>query len=128
LLTISVRPPIHRFPEYVRRISLPLSWSYAWLQHFHAPSRGVMRRQVVVDDLTANGFRNVKLWSRGVDADVFRPQPSARLNSTPPIFLYVGRVAVEKNVEAFLELDLPGSNGWWARDPPSRRFARASRR
>ncbi len=65
--------------------------------------------QVVVDDLVANGFENVKLWSRGVDADIFHPQASKRLDSTPPIFLYVGRVAVEKNVEAFLELDLPGS-------------------
>ena len=51
----------------------------------------------------------MRLWSRGVDTDVFHPQPSKRLDSTPPIFLYVGRVAVEKNVEAFLELDLPGS-------------------
>jgi glycosyltransferase involved in cell wall biosynthesis len=100
-----------RFPEYVHaRLRLPLSWSYAWLRRFHGPSKGVMApTQVVVDDLKANGFQNVKLWSRGVDADIFRPQPSARLNSAPPIFLYVGRVAVEKNVEAFLELDLPGS-------------------
>ena len=100
-----------RFPEYVHaRFRLPLSWSYAWLRHFHRPSRGVMApTQVVVDDLRANGFENVKLWSRGVDQDVFRPQQSRRLDSTPPIFLYVGRVAVEKNVEAFLELDLPGS-------------------
>jgi glycosyltransferase involved in cell wall biosynthesis len=65
--------------------------------------------QVVVDDLIANGFERVRLWSRGVDADVFHPQPSQRLGSEPPIFLYVGRVAVEKNVEAFLELELPGS-------------------
>jgi glycosyltransferase involved in cell wall biosynthesis len=65
--------------------------------------------QVVLDDLVANGFRNVRLWSRGVDTDVFHPQPSTRLESTPPIYLYVGRVAIEKNVEAFLELDLPGS-------------------
>jgi glycosyltransferase involved in cell wall biosynthesis len=100
-----------RFPEYVHaRLRLPLAWSYAWLRRFHGPSKGVMApTQVVVDDLVANGFRNVKLWSRGVDADVFRPQPSVRLNSAPPIFLYVGRVAVEKNVEAFLALDLPGS-------------------
>ena len=100
-----------RFPEYVHaRFRLPLSWSYAWLRHFHGPSRAVMApTQVVVDDLVANGFSNVRLWSRGVDHDIFRPQPSKRLNSEPPIFLYVGRVAVEKNVEAFLELDLPGS-------------------
>jgi glycosyltransferase involved in cell wall biosynthesis len=100
-----------RFPEYVHaRLRLPLRWSYAWLRRFHAPSRAVMApTQVVVDDLVANGFRNVRLWSRGVDTDVFHPQPGARLDSTPPIYLYVGRVAVEKNVEAFLELDLPGS-------------------
>jgi glycosyltransferase involved in cell wall biosynthesis len=100
-----------RFPEYVHaRIGLPLGWSYAWLRRFHGPSRAVMApTQVVVDDLVANGFGNVRLWSRGVDTDVFRPQPSRRLESKPPIYLYVGRVAVEKNVEAFLELDLPGS-------------------
>jgi glycosyltransferase involved in cell wall biosynthesis len=100
-----------RFPEYVHaRLRLPLSWSYAWLRRFHGPSRSMMApTQVVVDDLVANGFNNVKLWSRGVDSDIFRPQPSKRLDSKPPIFLYVGRVAVEKNVEAFLELDLPGS-------------------
>jgi glycosyltransferase involved in cell wall biosynthesis len=100
-----------RFPEYVHaRFRLPLGWSYAWLRRFHGPSRSIMApTQVVVDDLRSNGFQNVKLWSRGVDQDIFHPQESKRLNSEPPIFLYVGRVAVEKNVEAFLELDLPGS-------------------
>jgi glycosyltransferase involved in cell wall biosynthesis len=100
-----------RFPEYVHaRLRLPLSWSYAWLRRFHSKSRAVMApTQAVVDDLIANGFERVRLWSRGVDTDVFHPQPSKRLDSAPPIFLYVGRVAVEKNVEAFLGLDLPGS-------------------
>src|SRR5690349_7812572 len=100
-----------RFPEYVHaRFRLPLAWSYAWLRRFHGPSKAVMApTQVVVDDLVANGFGNVRLWSRGVDTDVFHPQPSRRLDTAPPIFLYVGRVAVEKNVEAFLALDLPGS-------------------
>jgi 1,2-diacylglycerol 3-alpha-glucosyltransferase/glucuronosyltransferase len=100
-----------RFPEYVHaRLRLPIAWSYAWLRRFHAASKAVMApTQVVVDDLRAVGFQNVKLWSRGVDGEIFRPQASKRLDSEPPIFLYVGRVAVEKNVEAFLELDLPGS-------------------
>lgn len=100
-----------RFPEYVHaRLRLPLSWSYAWLRRFHGAGRAVMApTQVVVDDLRANGFQNVRLWSRGVDTSIFRPQESRRLASKPPIYLYVGRVAVEKNVEAFLELDLPGS-------------------
>jgi glycosyltransferase involved in cell wall biosynthesis len=100
-----------RFPEYVHaRMRLPLSWSYAWLRWFHGAGKAVMApTQVVVDDLRAQGFQNVRLWSRGVDTAIFRPQPSRRLDSKPPIYLYVGRVAVEKNVEAFLELDLPGS-------------------
>ncbi len=100
-----------RFPEYVHaRFRIPLDWSYAWLRSFHAPSRAVMvPTQVVKRDLDAQRFERVVLWSRGVDLDIFRPQASARLKSQPPIFLYVGRVAVEKNVEAFLSLDLPGS-------------------
>ena len=109
-----------RFPEYVHaRFKLPLSWSYAWLRRFHGPSRSIMApTQVVVDDLVANGFRNVKLWSRGVDTDIFRPQQSNRLDTARPIFLTVGRVAIEKNVEAFLELDLPGSK-WVAGTGPA---------
>ena len=100
-----------RFPEYVHaRLRLPLSWSYAWLRWFHGAGKAVMTpTQVVVDDLRAQRFENVRLWSRGVDTTIFRPQPSQRLGSKPPIYLYVGRVAVEKNVEAFLDLDLPGS-------------------
>lgn len=100
-----------RFPEYVHaRFRLPLSWSYAWLRRFHGAGKAVMApTQVVVDDLVRNGFRNVKLWSRGVDTSIFRPQASHRLDTPKPIYLYVGRVAVEKNVEAFLELELPGS-------------------
>jgi glycosyltransferase involved in cell wall biosynthesis len=100
-----------RFPEYVHaRVRIPLAWSYAWLRAFHRRSKGVMvPTPVVKSDLEAQGFTNVRLWSRGVDFDVFNPQPSTRLASEPPIFLYVGRVAVEKNIEAFLSLDLPGS-------------------
>ena len=100
-----------RFPEYIKaRVAMPLSWSYAFLRWFHGPSKAVMAPTVVVKrDLEAWGFTNVVLWSRGVDLDIFKPGKSSRLNTEPPIFLYVGRVAVEKNIEAFLELDLPGS-------------------
>lgn len=109
-----------RFPEYVRaRIGMPLSWTYAFLRWFHGPSRAVMvPTDIVKKDLEANGFRNVVLWSRGVDRDIFKPIKSNRLNTEPPIFLYVGRVAVEKNIEAFLALDLPGSK-WVAGAGPS---------
>ncbi len=115
-----------RFPEYVRaRIGMPLSWTYAFLRWFHGPSRAVMAPTVVVkQDLEAYGFRNVKLWSRGVDFEIFRPGKSKRLNTEPPIFLYVGRVAVEKNIEAFLALDLPGSK-WVAGAGPALRGIRA---
>jgi glycosyltransferase involved in cell wall biosynthesis len=73
---------------------------------------------VVKDDLEKFGFTNVVLWSRGVDTDVFKMQESKALNSAHPIFLYVGRVAVEKNINAFLEIDLPGSK-WVVGDGPA---------
>ncbi len=100
-----------RFPEYVQaRFAFPLAWTYAFLRWFHAPSKAVMApTQVVKRDLDARGFENVRLWSRGVDHTIFKPQKCHRLQTEPPIFLYVGRVAVEKNIEAFLKLDLPGS-------------------
>jgi glycosyltransferase involved in cell wall biosynthesis len=100
-----------RFPEYVRaRSGVPLAWTYAFLRWFHGPSQAVMApTEVVKRDLASYGFRNVVTWTRGVDLDVFKPQRSDRLKSEPPIFLYVGRVAVEKNIEAFLAMDLPGS-------------------
>ena len=109
-----------RFPEYVKaRFSVPLSWTYAFLRWFHGPSRAIMApTPVVVKDLQQWGFDNVVQWTRGVDLDVFRYRRAQRLQSDPPIFLYVGRVAVEKNVEAFVELDLPGSK-WVVGDGPA---------
>ena len=100
-----------RFPEYIQaRFAFPLSWTYAFLRWFHGPSQSVMvPTKVVKQDLDLQGFERVKIWSRGVDHTVFRPRRCDRLQTKPPIFLYVGRVAVEKNIEAFLELDLPGS-------------------
>ena len=75
------------------------------------------RKAVVKQDLEKFGFDNVVLWTRGVDLDIFHPMDSKVLDTTRPIFLYVGRVAIEKNVEAFLELDLPGSK-WIAGTGP----------
>jgi len=100
-----------RFPEYVRaRIRLPLSWSYALVRRFHAPSAGVLVVSPAIrDELGARGFRNLVPWSRGVDITAFRPQPREDTGDPRPIWLYAGRVAVEKNIEAFLGLDLPGS-------------------
>lgn len=109
-----------RFPEYVNaRIAAPLSWSYAVLRRFHgAASRVMVPTPTVKNDLESWGFKNVVLWTRGVDLGVFKPGPRDRLNTKPPIFVYVGRVAVEKNVEAFLALDLPGSK-WVVGEGPA---------
>jgi hypothetical protein len=111
-----------RFPEYVKaRTALPLGVTYAFLRWFHGEAQAVMvPTEVVRRDLLAHGFapHKVKLWSRGVDLDVFKPGPAMPHDLRPPIFLCVGRVAIEKNIEAFLELELPGSK-WVAGDGPA---------
>ena len=105
-----------RFPEYLQpRLGVPLGWSYAVMRRFHAPAARVMApTPSIVSDLESRRFGNVVLWSRGVDLQVFNPEPAGQnprdfLEEKRPVFLYVGRVAVEKNVEAFLSLDLPGT-------------------
>ncbi|SKA24215.1 Glycosyltransferase involved in cell wall bisynthesis [Enhydrobacter aerosaccus] len=100
-----------RFPEYVHaRIRTPLSWSYALMRRFHAPSAGVMVvAQSIREDLAARGFRNLVPWSRGVDITAFKPCPHEDVGDKRPIWLYAGRIAIEKNIKAFLDLDLPGT-------------------
>jgi glycosyltransferase involved in cell wall biosynthesis len=100
-----------RFPEYVyARTRIPLSWTYRFLRWFHGPSCAVMApTPAIVAELQKRKFKNVVLWSRGVDLDRFQYQPSISIDTPKPIFLCVGRVAVEKNIEAFLSIDLPGS-------------------
>lgn len=104
-----------RFPEYVRdRAPVPVALTYRLLRWFHAPAKSVMVATPSIEsDLVARGFRNVRRWSRGVDTTLFRPRPELADGAFPdlprPISLYVGRVAVEKNIEAFLSLDLPGT-------------------
>ena len=100
-----------RFAEYLQaRVSIPLSLTYAWLRWFHGASAGVMvATQSLRDELTQRGFKDVRSWSRGVDLQTFRPDPKENWNLPRPIFAYVGRVAVEKNLPAFLKLDLPGT-------------------
>jgi glycosyltransferase involved in cell wall biosynthesis len=100
-----------RFPEYVSaRIPVPESWTYALLRRFHNAGAGCMvATGTLEEDLAQRGFRNLLRWSRGVDGDLFRPRAAARFDLPRPIFLYVGRVSVEKNLSAFLDLDLPGT-------------------
>ncbi len=104
-----------RFPEYVSaRLPLPLAAGYAYMKWFHRPSgRLMVATRTLADELQRQGFRNISVWSRGVDTDIFHPrrpgEPDVFEGLPRPIWLNVGRVAVEKNVEAFLALDLPGS-------------------
>jgi glycosyltransferase involved in cell wall biosynthesis len=99
-----------RFPEYVSaRSPIPESWVWLMLRWFHRPSQAVMAATpALAAELRSRGFRNVVLWSRGVDNALFHPR-AVDLCLPVPVFLSVGRVAVEKNLEAFLDLDLPGT-------------------
>ncbi|ASP33609.1 glycosyltransferase family 1 protein [Labrenzia sp. VG12] len=102
-----------RFPEYVSaRLPVPLAWSYSWLRRFHNAGCGCMvATRSLEQDLRDRGFNNLMRWSRGVDEQLFKPYEGSVLpEELPrPVFMYVGRVAVEKNIKAFLDLDLPGS-------------------
>jgi glycosyltransferase involved in cell wall biosynthesis len=100
-----------RFAEYVNlRWGFPLSWGYAFLRWFHAKSERVMAATpALIGELKQRGFKNPVLWSRGVEVDLFKPSDKAFLDGPRPIFLYAGRVAIEKNLEAFLGLELPGT-------------------
>lgn len=100
-----------RFPQYVRmRVPIPVSVSYAFLRRFHGRAeRTMVPTESIRQELVNKGFHNVVIWSRGVDTEMFRPYDKDFLQAPRPISMFVGRVAVEKNIEAFLGLDLPGT-------------------
>lgn len=120
-----------RFPDYLaERFKVAPRWTcdvtWAWLRRFHAPGAAVLAATpTLVQELVTRGFHDVKLWPRGVDAQLFRPRKGVALNLPRPIFLTVGRVAVEKNIEAFLELDLPGTKLVVGDGPARAQLARA---
>ena len=98
-----------RFPEYLEhRFAIPPRWTTAALRRIHNAGRGlVVATPSLARELTQQGFERVMLWTRGVDVNFFRPRP-VRHFGEGPVFLYVGRIATEKSIEAFLKLDLPG--------------------
>jgi 1,2-diacylglycerol 3-alpha-glucosyltransferase/glucuronosyltransferase len=100
-----------KFPEYVEaRFAIPAGLSYRLVRWFHRPATRVMvATPTIARELAARGFTNLAPWTRGVDTRLFRPGPKDFFPWPRPISLYVGRVAVEKNIEAFLRLDLPGT-------------------
>ena len=130
-----------RFPEYLNaRLGVPPGWIYALLRRFHASGQGVMvATPSLCHELAERGFSRIRTWSRGVDLAQFRTElrgdVDADLDDLPrPLFIYVGRIAVEKNIRAFLDLDLPGSKavvgdgpqlGELRRDYPHVRFTGA---
>jgi glycosyltransferase involved in cell wall biosynthesis len=100
-----------RFPEYISaRWPIPQAWIYAALHWFHSAATVTMvATPSLTAELSGRGFANLGRWTRGVDTDLFRPDRAIDLGLPRPVFMTVGRVAVEKNLEAFLCLDLPGS-------------------
>lgn len=100
-----------QFPEYIRmRVPVPMAWTYAWMRRFHGRAqRTLVPTPSMRDRLLRRGFGNLIVWPRGVNSDLFRPTSVPILNLPRPVFAFSGRVAVEKNIEAFLKLPLPGS-------------------
>jgi glycosyltransferase involved in cell wall biosynthesis len=100
-----------RFPEYISaRMPIPAQWVYVVLRRFHSAATVTMvATPSLMTELADRGFANLGMWTRGVDIDLFRPDRAIKLDFPRPIFMTVGRVAVEKNLQAFLSLNLPGT-------------------
>lgn len=104
-----------RFPEYINaRFGTPVAWGYRFLRWFHGPATTMMvATRSLQEEMVERAFPSTAIWSRGVDTDLYKPRPDLKasnfLNLPRPLWLYVGRVAVEKNIESFLKLDLPGT-------------------
>jgi glycosyltransferase involved in cell wall biosynthesis len=100
-----------RFPEYISaRSPIPAQWIYNALRRFHAAAAVTMvATPSLMTELSGRGFSNLGMWTRGVDVDLFRPDRAIDLDFPRPIFMNIGRIAVEKNLPAFLGLDLPGT-------------------
>lgn len=115
-----------RFPEILARaLHVPERWGYAWFRRFHAKSSGIMVPSAGMHGiLRGHGFAPLRPWSHGVDLGLFQPVPGADLGLPRPVFLHVGRLSYEKNLEAFLKLDLPGSKVVYGVGPLQQRLQR----
>jgi glycosyltransferase involved in cell wall biosynthesis len=103
-----------RFPDYIHaRFRVPRSWSWKFLAWFHRPAHAVLvATPRLAEELAGHGLPHSRIWSRGVDLERFgkaHPRPLAYRDLPRPLLLSVGRVAVEKNLEAFLALETPGT-------------------
>ncbi|MGQ0674401.1 MAG: glycosyltransferase family 4 protein [Hyphomicrobium sp.] len=99
-----------KFPEYAAALlSIPPAWAYGPVSRFHASSAGIMvATPSLAADLAERGFERLMPWTRGVETDLFRPQPVRLFGEEKPVFLYAGRVSKEKNIEAFLDAEFSG--------------------
>jgi 1,2-diacylglycerol 3-alpha-glucosyltransferase/glucuronosyltransferase len=115
-----------KLPEYFRaRGKIPTPWTYAVMRWFHRPATRVMVSTATLHgELEERGFQNLVRWGRGVDLKLFRPQSKEFLTDLRPILMYVGRVAVEKNIEKFLRLDTPGTKYVVGDGPQFKQLAR----
>jgi len=100
-----------RFPDYIKaRFGIPEDLTFSFLRWFHSgATRLMVSTKSLKEELEEKGFTNVALWGRGVDTELFRIRDKDFIKDKRPVFMYVGRVAVEKNLQAFLELPLEGS-------------------
>ena len=115
-----------RFPEYISaRVPIPQSLIYAALRRFHAAATVTMvATPSLMSELRGRGFSNLGMWTRGVDTELFRPDRAIDIGLPRPIFVTLGRVAVEKNIDAFLSLDLPGTKVVIGRGPMEQELKR----
>ena len=115
-----------QFPEYVRaRFPVPISFTVRLLRWFHGKAvRTMVPTRAIKQLLEERGFRNVVIWSRGVDTEIFTPGDPHDYGLPRPVWIYVGRVSVEKNIELFLNLELPGSKVIIGDGPDRERLSR----
>src|SRR5262249_7236966 len=101
-----------RFPEYVSaRVPIPERWSYALLRRFHSAATVTMvSTPSLMAELTERGFSNIGMWTRGVDTDLFRPEPAAALKLRRPIFMGAAPLPADKSLQSFLSLPVPRFN------------------
>jgi glycosyltransferase involved in cell wall biosynthesis len=100
-----------QFAHYLKiYFGIPRGGTYAAMRWFHRrAARTLVPTPSVGRELESRGFRNIVVWTRGVDTELFRPHGKEFLADARPIFLYAGRVSAEKNIEAFLDANLPGT-------------------
>jgi glycosyltransferase involved in cell wall biosynthesis len=100
-----------KFAEYINeRIYIPVNIGYTFLRYFHKPSNKVLvTTKNMEKELINRNFKNLVVWTRGVNPNIFGKIKKAEIPKQAPIFIYVGRVAIEKNIEAFLDVDIQGS-------------------